>query len=457
MATPKKPRNPDHVRRHTVPSPDTAALTARLTDLLHPAVFSQLALYRSLGLRNRILGLPLMVACVLTLLWRQVPGVCELTRLLAREDLLWAKATRVTQQALSERFLSFPYQLFQAVLFAVLPRLQARWLARTRPVPPAVATAMCHFPRIWIVDGSTLEALFRKLDSLRVQPPGVLLAGKICTIIDLASRLPQQLFYTTASGVHDTQFGPQLRAFVPAGTLLVCDRGFYDFGFFDALIAQHVAILTRLKSNAHFGVQAVLQQTPAVVERIIVVTTETDGVRVTHTPLRLIEACYKGQWYRYITSVLDPAVLPAAVVVELYRQRWRIEESFLFVKRVLGLAYLWVGSENGVLLQVWATWLFYAVLLDLGDAVAEELARPFDDLSLEMVFRGIYHYSVAAAHGKADDLVKYLAAAENADLGVVKRKHPPLREAGGPRPPPAHQTQRAAIPLPTDLTNCESA
>ncbi len=29
-------------------------------------------------------------------------------------------------------------------------------------------------------------------------------------------------------------------------------------------------------------------------------------------------------------------------------------------------------------LQVWATWLFYAVLIDLGDAVADELSLPFD-------------------------------------------------------------------------------
>ena len=456
MATQKKPRNPDHVRRHNVPSPATAALTARLNDLVKPAVFSQLALYRALGLRDRLLGLPLMVALVLTLLWRQVPEVCELTRLLAREDLLWAHATSVSQQALSDRFLGFPYQLFQAILGELVPRLHARWQARTRPLPPAVVVTQCHFPRIWIVDGSTLEALFRKLDSVRVQPPGVLLAGKICTIIDLATRLPQQIFYTPDSGTHDTQFGPDLRAFVPAGTLLVFDRGFYAFSFFDALIAKQVALLTRLTSNARFAVQTVLQQTPTVMDRIIVVQTTTDGLAVTHAPLRLIEARYKGQWYRYITSVLDPAVLPAAYAVELYRRRWRIEESFLFVKRVLGLAYLWVGSENGVLLQVWATWLFYAVLLDLGDAVAEELARPFDDLSLEMVFRGIYHYSVAAAQGKADDLVKYLAAAENADLGVVKRKRSLPREGGSSRSPPP-PPNLAPIPLPTSLTNWKSA
>ncbi len=39
-----------------------------------------------LPVRVRILNLPLMVGAVLTLLWRQVAGVQELTRLLARRS-----------------------------------------------------------------------------------------------------------------------------------------------------------------------------------------------------------------------------------------------------------------------------------------------------------------------------------------------------------------------------------
>ena len=92
--------------------------------------------------------------------------------------------------------------------------------------------------------------------------------------------------------------------------------------------------------------------------------------------------------------MLDPAILPASVVADLYRRRWRIEEAFQVVKRLLNLAYLWTGSPNGVLLQVWSTWLFFTVLVDLGDAVAEELRLPFDCISLEMVFRGLYHLGV---------------------------------------------------------------
>ena len=46
---------------------------------------------------------------------------------------------------------------------------------------------------------------------------------------------------------------------------------------------------------------------------------------------------------------------------------------FAVVKRLRGLAYFWVGSLNGVQVQLWATWLLYVVRVDLSDEVAERL------------------------------------------------------------------------------------
>src|SRR3990172_8484759 len=119
----KKKGNPDHVRRRNRPSASNEEIEKQLEELLKPAVFGQMAYYRQLGMRSRILALPLMVAAVLTLLWRQVPSVNELARMLAREDLLWSKAVQVSQQALSQRFLAFPAELFERVYKALLPGL----------------------------------------------------------------------------------------------------------------------------------------------------------------------------------------------------------------------------------------------------------------------------------------------------------------------------------------------
>ena len=118
--------------------------------------------------------------------------------------------------------------------------------------------------------------------------------------------------------------------------------------------------------------------------------------------------------------MVDPLILPPYVVADLYGRRWRIEEAFNTVKRLLGLSYLWTGSINGIKLQLWGTWLFYSVLVDLGDAVADEMTLPFDRISLEMIYRGLYHFYVAHHKGLASDPIKYFAAPENQDLGIVK-------------------------------------
>ena len=134
-----------------------------------------------------------MVAAVLTMLWRQVPSVHELTRMLVREDLLWCQAVKVSQQALSQRFLSFPAVLFEGVLKELLPQLHQRWQERQhRPLPESIAYARQYFEQLWVADGSTLEALFRKLKVLEDVPVGQL-AGKIGMVVDLLTRLPVEI------------------------------------------------------------------------------------------------------------------------------------------------------------------------------------------------------------------------------------------------------------------------
>ena len=136
----------------------------------------------------------------------------------------------------------------------------------------------------------------------------------------------------------------------------------------------------------------------------------------------MIEILYRGKWYRYMTNELDDKKLPTAYVVALYWQRWRIEDAYNIVKRLLGLAYFWCGAQNAVEMQIWATWLLYVVLIDLTDAVAEALNQPFAAISIEMVYRSLYFFTTARQRGETNDVVAYLAA-EAKFLGILKRKH----------------------------------
>ncbi|MDY6783359.1 MAG: hypothetical protein SW833_12590 [Cyanobacteriota bacterium] len=70
--------------------------------------------------------------------------------MLAREDLLWARAVKVSQQALSQRFLSFPAELFERVLKELLVPLNQRWQQRQkRKNLPSLKKAREHFQRLW--------------------------------------------------------------------------------------------------------------------------------------------------------------------------------------------------------------------------------------------------------------------------------------------------------------------
>src|SRR5436305_7116226 len=133
----KKPSSVRHTRaiqrdrsKRPPVSPPAPEVEARLTDLIHPLTLGQVAHYHDLGLRERVLSLPVMVALVLSMIWRQVGSVCTLVRLLHDEGFLWTAPTQVSQQALSQRLRVFPAALFARVLTDLLPTLQTRWAAR---------------------------------------------------------------------------------------------------------------------------------------------------------------------------------------------------------------------------------------------------------------------------------------------------------------------------------------
>ena len=134
-----------------------------------------------------------------------------------------------------------------------------------------------------------------------------------------------------------------------------------------------------------------------------------------------MQVLYQGKWYRYLSNELDAQRLPVPYLVALYWQRWRIEDAYNTIKRNLGLAYFWCGAQNAVEMQLAATWILFAVLVDLTDAVAEALNKRFAALSLEMVYRSLPYFTQAYHQGRATDVVAFLAThAER--YGILKRQ-----------------------------------
>ncbi|MCL5996190.1 MAG: IS4 family transposase [Chloroflexi bacterium] len=339
----------DRTKRPGTLPPDEQ-IEQRLTELVHPATLAQVAHFQQQGLRERTLTLPVMLALVLSMIWRQIGAVCELARRIQSESMLWAQPTKVSQQALSQRLTSLPAGLFGEVLTDMLPRLQQRWAARQRPLPEAIRWAGERYTQVAICDGSTLDALIRKLGLLKDLESSPL-AGRMTALLDAASRLPLRVWYDEQAQVHDLTFWPQIVGAVRAGALLIFDLGYTHFRHFADLTARQITFLTRAKANLAYQVERVLQASATVHDALVWIGQGADRQQV-----RLIEVLHRGLWYRYLTNERDAERLPAHLIVALYGQRWRIEDAYAIVKRLLGLAYFWCGSPNAVQLQLWATW-----------------------------------------------------------------------------------------------------
>jgi hypothetical protein len=420
----------DFRHRSQIPLPAVEDVEQQLMEALNPSLLAPRQLERRdprqpqrlIRMRQRLLTLPVMVAIIVSLVWRRVPSVAEIQKVLAREGLLGVAPLRVSAQAITKRLDVLPAAVMGQLVVEVCTRLQAQ---TPLILPhPSWAAVRAHFSPLAIVDGSTLEALHKKTAVLR-QREGLVLAGRVMVMVEAFSHRPLWQLYTEEAVANDKRFAAEILAALPVGGLLIFDLGFFSFLWFDAFTGQQKYFVTRMREKTAYHTVQVLSQGPYYRdERIAVGQYRSNPCQ---HPLRMVSVLWQGTWYRYLTNVLTPQALSARQVCELYRRRWRIEDAFALTKRLLDLAYVWTGSTNAVQLQLYATFIFYAVLLTICQQVAEVLGEPLERISVEMVFRAFYHYSRAVQRGERNDLVTFLV--EHAKLlSIVKRRRKQHRE-----------------------------
>lgn len=373
-------------------------------------------------LRARVLTLPVMMAVVVSLVYRQIAGLREVIRILSEEGLMWVEPIEVSAQALSKRLQTLPVELFAQIWQQVIERI--RTSQRVLPIPALWEAVHEKFTAIWIADASTLEELRKKLKAL--QGEGTVLGGKMMMVVEAFSHRLVNSWYTEDAQANEKTFCNQLLATLPKGGLLIFDLGFFKFAWFDEFTNTEKFFVTRFREKTAHRVVRSLSSGPFYRDEIIQM-----GLHHTNPcqhQVRLVSVLWGKSWYHYLTNVLDPAVLSPQQVCDLYRRRWRIEDAFGLTKRLLGLAYLWVGASNGVQIQIFATWIFYAVLNELSADVAIALNQPLERISFEMVFRSLYHYARALLRGDASDLISYFTSRPQL-LGLVKSERKRHRQS----------------------------
>ena len=149
---------------------------------------------------------------------------------------------------------------------------------------------------------------------------------------------------------------------LPQGSIVVFDRAYIDYAWFNSLNMQKISFVTRMKSNTRFKVldsrppnqgKGVLKD-----QTILFTGARSKECRI---PIRRIE--YRdvetGKEYVFMTNNFK---LAARTVADIYKERWQIEIFFKWIKQNLKIKSFLGISSNAVKTQIWVAICVYLLL-----------------------------------------------------------------------------------------------
>ena len=190
--------------------------------------------------------------------------------------------------------------------------------------------------RLVAIDGTCLDLADTPANDGHFGRPGVLKGERSAfpqaRVVALAECGTHAIFdavigpYTTS----ENALSSQLLTRLCPGMLCLADRGFYSFNAWRIASATGVDLLWRVKDNLRLEVVEDLHDRSWLADVFDSVT----GRRRRHPRrVRVIEYTIKDGRepsgpYRLLTTILDPAQVPAAELAGAYAQRWEIETAF---------------------------------------------------------------------------------------------------------------------------------
>jgi hypothetical protein len=156
----------------------------------------------------------------------------------------------------------------------------------------------------------------------------------------------------TAGAVHEVTAARTLR-FAP-GTIVVMDRGFTDYALFGSWCAAGVFFVTRLKTNAAYGVVASRfrpQGGSILADEVIEFTGAQASQRCPDRLRRIV--VWDAANERELVLLTNHLEFGSTTVARIYKDRWQIENFFKALKQHLKIKTFVGTSENAVRIQIW--------------------------------------------------------------------------------------------------------
>ena len=164
----------------------------------------------------------------------------------------------------------------------------------------------------------------------------------------------------TAGRCHEIRWARTLE--LPAGSVVVFDRGFTDYRWWKSLSQKDIRFVTRLKKGTPYTVEA--RRTVTWKDNV----TSDQTIRLTGKTAQACDLVLRRIGYRdpetgkhfvFLTNDFD---LAATTIAKVYRQRWQIELFFKWIKQNLKIKSFLGRSRNAVLTQFWIAMIAYLLL-----------------------------------------------------------------------------------------------
>jgi hypothetical protein len=303
-------------------------------------------------------------------------------------------AARTSPEAFFQRAERLRPDFFRALYEAFVARLLPDALA----IYAAPAEGLRErFAEVWIVDGSRLDKVAHRLKlTWDVRSP--LLPGCLVVLYDLFRGFPRRLSFCADAARSELQHALEQLDHIPAQTLLIADRLYASVKLVAALTQGEVWLLCRRNRRLTLRHQRWLRRRQikggALRERLVLVGS---GQGTPPQRMRQIRYTTGRLTVDLLTSVLDPARLPAAEALACYRLRWQVERLFFDLKEVLDLHHFYLASPQGVAQQVYAAASVYAAMRVAQARIAQEHDLAPEDLSPAKLFPRVARASMTIA------------------------------------------------------------
>ncbi len=189
-------------------------------------------------------------------------------------------------------------------------------------------------------------------------------AIKLHTALDFDGCLPSYVCMTKGSQA-DVRHARYMT--LPTHSVVVVDRGYQSFRMFQEWTNRDIYFVTRLKENIKYrSVEELelLDGADHILKDEIIELQEEDTKRDYPGKLRRI-VVYDVEQKRTIIILTNNFSWTAAVVAELYKQRWRVEIFFKELKQNLKIKSFIGMNENAMWIQIWTamiTMLFFRLM-----------------------------------------------------------------------------------------------